>query len=476
MSMLPTISPAPTTRLFPLSDSGNAELFAARYGKCVRFDHKRGRWLLWENGHWSEDKTGRVRQLMKLAARQRQITAFEMLKDPDDEGGNKLRNRHVMFALRSEDRHRIDAALELAKTEPAIADDGEAWDADPMLLGAANGVVDLRIGKLRRELPEDRITKHSPVTYDPNAKCPRFLQFIDEICCGNLDLALFIQKLAGHSLTGKVNEQCLPCCYGHGANGKSTLFEVLTHILGLGQYAANLPFSALELQNRNLNDLVALDGARFVTAIETREGVRLNEQRIKALTGGDPVTAKLLYHNPYTFLPTHKLWLSFNHPPTIVDDSAGMWRRIRLIPFNREFKDESADKNLLEKLKFEDSGILVWLVQGCLQWQAEGLGVPPDVAKATASYQVENDHLGQFIEGCCVVDPEASIPSAELWQRYEQWTDENDEVTLSPRMFGVRMEKKGLKKRQEGPKRTRVWVGLRLSEEGEQVNRSEQDF
>lgn len=470
MSTPSTIAGA-TMRLFPLSDSGNAELFAARYGKCVRFDHKRGRWLLWEHGRWSEDKTGRVRQLMKQAARQRHTIAFEMLKDPDAEGENKFRNRHVMFALRSEDRNRIDAALELAKTEPSITDSGEGWDDSPMLLGVANGVVDLCTGKLRPELTEDRITKHSPVAYDPDAKCPRFLRFIDEICCGNVDLVRFIQKLAGHTLTGKVNEQCLPCCYGHGANGKSTLLEVFTHILGLGQYAANLPFSALELQNRNSNDLVMLDGARFVTAIETREGVRLNEQRIKALTGGDPVTAKLLYHNPYTFLPTHKLWLSFNHPPTIADDSAGMWRRIRLIPFNREFMGDAADKNLLETLGGEDSGILGWMVQGGLLWQAEGLGVPPAVAKATAAYQIESDHLGQFIDDYCTLDPEASVPSAELRQRYEEWVDENDEVALSARIFGVRMDKKGFKRRQEGPQRTRVWVGLRLAEgrTGEQM-------
>jgi putative DNA primase/helicase len=464
MSTPSTIDAGTITRLFPLSDSGNAELFAARYGKCVRFDHKRGRWLLWEKGRWSEDKTDRVRQLMKQGARQRHKTAFEMLKDPDDEGGNKLRNRHVMFALRSEDRNRIDAALELAKSEPSIADSGEGWDADPWLFGVANGVVDLRTGKLRPEVPGDRITKHSPVAYDPDAKCPRFLRFIDEICCGNADLVRFIQKLAGYSLTGKVIEQCLPCCYGQGANGKSTLLEVFTHILGLGQYAANLPFSALELQNRNSNDLVMLDGARFVTAIETREGVRLNEQRIKALTGGDPVTAKLLYRNPYTFLPTHKLWLSFNHPPTIADDSAGMWRRIRQIPFNREFRAETADKNLLEKLEAEDSGILTSMVQGCLLWQEEGLGIPPAVAKATAAYQAESDHLGQFIESCCVLDPETSVSTAELRQRYEDWAEENDEVPVSPRIFGVRMDKKEFKKRQEGPNRTRVWVGLRLAE------------
>jgi putative DNA primase/helicase len=152
----------------------------------------------------------------------------------------------------SEAHYRIRAALELAMSQEPIPDEGEGWDADPWLFGAANGVVDLRTGKLRPELPEDRITKHSPVPYEPDAKCPRFLQFIDEVCCGNAELARFLRRAIGHGLTGLTIEQCFFCCNGVGANGKSTLLDVLYFIFG--NYA-NLPFSALELHARSRFDL-----------------------------------------------------------------------------------------------------------------------------------------------------------------------------------------------------------------------------
>src|SRR5207249_1070699 len=162
-----------------------------------------------------------------------------------------------------------------------------------------NGVCDLRNGYLRQERPEERITKHSPVKYEPDASCPRFRQFLSGIFNGEIALVEYTQKMVGYCLTGLVEEQCLFCWYGTGANGKSTLAGILRYIFG--DYAVNLPFSALEMKNRNSNDLVALAGARLVTAAETNEGVRLNEARIKMLTGGDPVTARRLYHEAFTF-------------------------------------------------------------------------------------------------------------------------------------------------------------------------------
>ena len=143
--------------------------------------------------------------------------------------------------------------------------------------------------------------------------------------------------MMGYCLTGSVEEQCLFCLYGTGSNGKTTLAGVLRYIFD--GYAVNLPFSALEMKNRNSNDMVALAGARLATAAETSEGVRLNEARIKMLTGGDPITARRLYHENFTFDPTHKLILAFNHKPIIADDSEGMWRRVRLIPITRQFQE-----------------------------------------------------------------------------------------------------------------------------------------
>src|SRR5262249_19627626 len=160
-------------------------------------------------------------------------------------------------------------------------------------------------------------------------------------------------------------------------------------------------------------------GRRFATAIETGESVRLNEARIKAITGGDPVTARHLFKNFFTFAPTHKLWLGGNHKPVIADNSDGMGRRMRLIPFVRPVTGAAMDKKLLDTLKSEAPGVLAWAVRGCVVWQKEGLGEPPAVTEATAAYRDESNHLTQFIEDCCVVEPSRTVTSADLWRQYQ---------------------------------------------------------
>jgi putative DNA primase/helicase len=202
----------------------------------------------------------------------------------------------------------------------------------------------------------------------------------------------------------------------------------------------------------------------LATAAETNEGVRLNEARIKVLTGGDPITARRLYHENFTFDPTHKLILAFNHKPIIADDSEGMWRRVRLIPFTRQFMPAEKEKDLPQTLKAEASGILTWAVQGCLLWQEGGIGEPPAVAKATAAYREESDHLGEFVEDCCAVESGATVASGVLWQEYKRWTIVNKEVPLSRQTFSERLEKRGFRRDRCGHGGTHTWVGLRLAD------------
>jgi putative DNA primase/helicase len=440
---------------YPCTDAGNAELIAALHGDVLRYDHKQGRWLIWDKHrrHWNEDKENKVRKFAIAAARHRRRVAARL-------ADTEKSKAEIRWGFYSENRYRVDAALDIATSLPPISDPGDGWDADPWLFGTANGVIDLRTGKVREERPDDRITKHSPVQYDLHARCLRFEQFLGEIFCGDTDLICYLQRMIGYCLTGSVQEQCVFCWWGPGANGKTTLENVVRYVLG--QYAVNLPFSALEMKNRNSNDLVSLAGARFVTAAETNEGVRLNEARIKVLTGGDPITARRLYHEAFTFEPTHKLVLAFNHKPIIADDSEGMWRRMQLTPFTQQFKREEQDTTLPDKLRAEAPGILAWAVQGCLLWQKEGLGVPKVVAEATAAYREESDHIGQFIADCCVVEAGATVASGALWQRYQQWTAENEEVPLSRKTFGDRLEKRGFPADRGGHGGNRTRKGIRL--------------
>ena len=220
----------------------------------------------------------------------------------------------------------------------------------------------------------------------------------------------------------------------------------MRHIIG--SYTYDAPFSTFELSQRSVipNDLAALVGRRFVTRSETNEGTRLNEARIKSLSGQDPVTARFLHCEFFTFQPVAKFFLAVNHRPKVLDDSFGFWRRVRLIPFNRQFTGADDDKNLLEKLIAEASGILNWLLEGCLQWQAHGLdNIPVSISTATTEYQNESDPLSQFILDQCVINPQGKVPGKQLYEAYTKWcTDQGmrDREQLTNTAFGRRMKEK----------------------------------
>jgi putative DNA primase/helicase len=440
---------------FPLTDTGNAELLAKLNRDKICYDHGRQKWLLWKEHWWSKEANAEVMRMAKNLARVRARFVNE-IEDED------IRKKAKKFAHQSESHARIKSFLELAKSEPLISQSGDGWDTNQMLMGVANGVVDLRSGKLRAGRPVDRITLHSDIFFDSDSKCPRWEQFLNEIFDGNNDLIEFLHRAVGYSLTGDVSEQVLFLCYGTGANGKSTFLEVIKHVLG--DYAFNLPFSAFELKSRQSipNDVAAIEGKRFVTALETDEAAQLNEARIKSLTGGDPITARLLYHEYRTFLPTFKIWLAFNHKPNVNDDSHGFWRRVKLIPFEKRFETEAADPRLIDKLKAEAPGILAWAVRGCLAWRRLGLGTPTVVTQATTEYRAESDPLSQFLEETCQTGADLKVGSTELFEKYRSWATVNSERSLERWRFRQMMKDKGFVVRPYGHDHVYTWIGLAL--------------
>jgi putative DNA primase/helicase len=441
-----------------MTDAGNAEWFAAQYKDKLRFDHRRKSWLIWRKHWWVEDRDGEVYVLAKRAVRQRQKVAVNLQADSPE------RAKQINWAIRSESKPALEAMIGLARYERALADDGSNWDSDPWLLGVANGIVDLRTGKLRDGRPEDRITLHTPMLFDPNAQCLRFQQFLGEVFGDDEEMVRYVQRAIGYSLTGSNQEQCIFACFGEGANGKSTLLETVRFVLG-DDYAHSLPFSTFELKGRASvpNDVADLVGRRFLTSAETNESVRLNEARIKALTGEDTIGARHLYGEFFNFKSTAKIWLSFNHKPVIRDSSHGMWRRVHLIPFLRRFEDGQRDPHLKEKLLAEGSGILAWAVEGAMLWQREGLTPPSSIRKATEAYREESDALADFLAEVLVLEPGATIQAAELRSEYVQWTRESGErYPLSPREFANRLEALGLKKQLHPQTRCKMWVGIRV--------------
>src|SRR5579884_49993 len=271
-----------------------------------------------------------------------------------------------------------------------------------------------------------------------------------------------------HSLTGTTGERVLFVLYGAGRNGKSTFMETI-HAL-LGDYAKVAPAEMLMARRYGggiPNDVAALKGARFVSASETAEGRRLDETKVKQLTGGDTISARFLHAEFFTFRPQFKLWLATNHKPTVRGTDDGIWDRIRLVPFSIRIPDTEVDRELPLKLRGELSGILAWAVRGCRQWQRDGrLGEPDTVRAATAGYRAEMDVLAVFLRDRCVALSSVSVPVKDLHAAYRAWCEENGEYPLSQRELTARLKERGF----DEPKHRRdgyYWIGLGLRDGGD---------
>ena len=263
-----------------------------------------------------------------------------------------------------------------------------------------------------------------PVDYDPKAECPRWEKFLHEVFQCDLELIGCVQRAAGYSLTGSVKEQVLFLAHGTGSIGKSLFLTILRHIAG--DYALNIPFTVLEQQQRPslTNDVAGMAGRRLLTSSETNESTRLNEARIKALTGGAAITARFLYVESFTFDPMAKFWLAVNLLSQVRDDFYGFWRRFRVLPFKQRFSARDADQDLTQKLHSELSGILAWAVQGALAWETVGLQPSKAVMSATEAYREENDELAAFVADRCVVVEGARVEPRQLFEAYQSWAQD----------------------------------------------------
>lgn len=439
------------------TDAGNAELFAELYKEVVRYDHRRGRWLVWGRHCWREDIDGRIMRMAKEVARRRYREASAI----EDQ---LIRKGITKWAIQSEAKTRLEAMLTLATAERPIADDGERWDTEPMLFAANNCIVNLKTAEPLAGIPEHGITLCTRVDYDIDAEpAPRWLAFLNQIFGGDQELIDFVWKATGYSLTGDISEQCLFILHGKGANGKSTFLQVLRHVIG--EYAADTPFASFELENRSSipNDLAALVGKRFITASETIVGRRMNEARMKALTGGDAITARFLHHEFFTFEPRGKIWLAVNHRPRVADLSEAFWRRVHLVPFEKQFMGAECKKDMFQELLQEAQAILTWAIFGCLKWQSEGLCPPEAVRSATADYKSESDPLAEFISERCALGAECSVQASELYRTYRTWAEGRGmkgHDLLSMQMFGRLMAERFHKRLGGQRKKVIVYDGI----------------
>ena len=351
----------------------------------------------------------------------------------------------------------------MAQYDPAITIEPEEFDCNPWLLNCLDGTLNLKTGKLQNHKREDLITKICPAIFDSSTTCPRWEQFLSEIFRGNSELMDYIQKLCGYALTGSTKEQDFYLFYGNGANGKSTFVKTIMDLIGRDYAKQTAATALLTKQHETAGEEIAvLEGARLVATIEVDDGKRLAESLVKQLTGGDRVRVRRLYANSFEFEPTFKLVMVCNHKPRITGTDTGIWRRIKLIPFEVQIPEHKQDPDLADKLKQELPGILNWCIQGCLKWQKEGLRAPEIVDAATTSYRVESDTIGAFLDECTTTSNKQGRTQAnDLYECYKSWIEATGEHPLSMRRFNDRLKERGFQCVASTANR-KYWLGISL--------------
>jgi putative DNA primase/helicase len=437
----------------PCTDLGNAERLCDLSGDDLRYSQDLDAWLNFDGRRWKVDRAGEAMTFAKQTAR----GIYAEAANAATEDGRVALSRH---AVRTESAPRLEAMLRLAQSALPVAVD--QLDRDPWLLNVQNGTIDLRTGELRRHRREDLITKLIDIPYHPDASAPRWDRFMEEVLPA-VDVREFVRRAAGYSATGSVRERVLLVLYGTGRNGKGVLLQTLREILG--EYAVRTPSETLLARRGDSipNDLAALRGARIVFASETGAGGRLDEARVKDITGGEEVAARFMRAEWFTFKPTFTLWLATNHKPVVTGSDAAIWDRLRLVPFTTRFRlpeeqdDGSplADLTLSDTLRDEHPGILAWIVRGAVDWYRSALGAPEVVRLATAGYRSDMDHLADFLEARCIADAQAATGSATIYEAYKDWAARFGERPHSHKECSNRLVEHGLSK-----KRTKAGISF----------------
>ncbi|MED2185365.1 phage/plasmid primase, P4 family [Bacillus wiedmannii] len=413
---------------FRLTELGNAERIAYEYGHVIKFVNDIG-WFIWDGKRWKIDNKKEIERITAKVLRS--------LNKSEDESEMK-------WARMCERRNvRMNSIKDLM---PLVPGERQEFDTHKYLLNVENGIVDLKTGKLQQHDRELGLTKITNIAFDENAKCPEWLNFLDQIFQGDKELAEYMQRLIGYSLTGEITEQIMVFLIGGGSNGKSTFINIIKDIMGdYGRQAKSDTFIKKKETGAN-NDIARLVGSRFVSAIESEDGEQLSEAFVKQITGGEPVLARFLRQEFFEFIPEFKVFFTTNHKPVIKGVDEGIWRRIRLIPFNLQLPKEKRDKKLPEKLSLEMPGILNWAIEGCLKWQQSGLQDPAIVMKATGDYKEEMDILGPFMFECCFKREDFQIEAKDLYEVYANWCFRNGEHQLKNRAFYRILESQGFKR------------------------------
>jgi putative DNA primase/helicase len=446
---------------YSLSDLGGARYlrdYIESLGSGVRYTDEVG-FLLLDSGVWRKDDRQGVRthaqavaDLVRDLARD---ATLAVAKGDEDEGvsvrDKKRAARLNRYAAHVQTTRGIDSMIRELQAVHGVPASIEDFDKHPDLVACRNGVVNLRTGELGPHDPALLMTRRVDLDYDPSASCPRWESFLDEVFPKYPDLPAYMRRLVGYGITGHTAEQCFAVLWGNGANGKSVYTDTLSEVFR--ELTVTTPFSTFEEKASGgiPNDLAALKGARLVMAAEGEQGRPMAEAVLKRVTGRDLISARFMRKEFFEFRPTFLLQLATNFKPSFKGQDDGLWRRVKLIPWERFFKPEERDHRLGDRLLAEAQGIFAWAVRGAREWYAHGLQDPDVVKFATKEYRETSDALAGFLPGVFIPDREGGrVTGKVLFDAYLEWAAEENlpqREIWTRRTFFAALEERGLVKR-----------------------------
>ena len=437
-----------TPQTYPCTDIGNMERFIDQHRDYLRATPS-GSWRLWTGKYW---KTATHADIFNYARKTINTIQREADLSLSTVEISALRRWSETSQSEAKIRSMINMACKHEDIQVRLGD----FDKDRNRINCLNGIIDLTSGQLLGRTPKDYVSKIINVDYDPHAKAPLFETFVGQIFDHDKELIDWVQRALGYSLTGSTSEQVLFAAIGTGANGKSTLIEVISKIMN--DYSTTASFNTFLSDKasdvRSMEAVGKLKGMRLALASEADSTRKFREDLIKQLTGDAVLQGAKLHGESFSFQPQFKLWFLVNQLPFVRDGSFGFWRRIKVIPFNQRFADDERDSNLPDKLWQERGGILAWLVDGAVAYHkalaasgSTGLGPCKAIDEQVDQYRYDNDLPTRFLDECTREQKGSKVSARKLYDHYCGWCQLNgDKDTISQQIFSKLMQERGLLK------------------------------
>lgn len=427
---------------YPMTDIGSSKLFADIYKDKLKFVRELGLYFFYNGKIWEKDLNS---VYAKRMAKKFAIKAVEHANSIENE---QTREAAVKYYAKFNNFNQRERLIKDAQSVYVI--DYSDFDSHPELYNCQNGTFNLLTGELQEHDSEDMLTQISNVNYDANARCERWEKFIDEIMQRDMQSKSLLQEISGYCLSGSTSLECFVMLYGATTrNGKGTYNSVMFKMHN--DYAKVLAPESLSAKGFYNNSgapnehIASLSGARYVSVSEPGENLVLNSDLVKTLTGGDPIKARFLHQNSFTYIPQFKIIINTNFLPKILDDTIFSSDRLVLLNFDKHFEREERDTNLKENLTSDESlsGIFNWCYQGYKMLKEKNVMQVPDKSKKLfEQYRNESDTIQQFIDECLTKCEGARTKMKVVYDKYKEWAEENGYMKCSKSTFRKRMENK----------------------------------